>query len=50
MFDFIINCIIGWIELLDNVPIFEGFSALDFILSFTLFLIIISFFFLHRKD
>ena len=41
-FTFIWNCIISFIELLDNVPITNNFSALDFLLCCILFGIVIS--------
>lgn len=41
-FAFIWNCIISFIELLDNVPITNNFSALDFLLSMLFFGIILS--------
>ena len=36
-FSFLWNCIFSYIELLNNVPIVNGYSALDFILCCLLF-------------
>ena len=54
VFQFIWNCIIGWIELLDKIPVYTtsygSFSALDLILSFVFFIIFLRFIFVVKED
>ena len=42
VFTFLWNCIFGFIELLNRVPIVSNFSALDFILCTLLFSFVLS--------
>lgn len=50
IFNFIFNVIIGFFELLAQVPIVNGFNALDFILCCLLFSIAFSVFSKRRSD